>query len=105
MESGQYQDATGRLPDWWDKRPPSFRGDDFYLRAFWELSSCRQFGMTVGPIPWHRILAYGAWKRLDRGMLEVFIRVIREMDEVYLKHLNEDQQARSRESKRRTRRT
>lgn len=95
MESGQYQQATGKVPDWWDKCPPMVRGDDFYIRAFWELSSCRDFGMGVGPIPWHRIIQYGERKGLDRGMMEVFERVVRELDEVYLKDLNESSKSRS----------
>ena len=90
MESGQYEQATGKLPDWWDKCPPHVRGDDFYIEAFWELSSCRDFGMGIGPIPWHRIVQYGEWKKLDDGMMRLFIRIIRELDDAYVKDLNED---------------
>ena len=90
MESGQYEKATGKLPDWWDKQPHAVRGDDFYIEAFWELSSCRDFGMGIGPIPWHRILQYGTWKQLDHGMMILFVRVIRELDETYIKGLNEE---------------
>jgi hypothetical protein len=92
VESGQYQNSTGSVPDWWHKKPPEVRGDEFYLRAFWELSSCRQFGFSVGPIPWHIIVEYGDRKGLDRGMMEVFEYVIRELDEVYLKDLNKNRQ-------------
>jgi hypothetical protein len=90
VESGQYERNTGRLPDWWDKKPPEVRGDDFYIRAFWELSSCRQFGQFVGPIPWDKIVAYGERKRLDSAMIDVLEVVIRELDEVYLSDLREN---------------
>ena len=89
MEPGQYQNATGRLPDWWDKKPPEMRGDSFYLHAFWELSSCRDFGQYLGPIPWDKIVLYGERKGLDAGMIDVLELVIREMDEAYLRDLRE----------------
>lgn len=65
------------------------RGDEFYIRAFWELSSCRQFGQFIGPIPWHRIVQYGERKGLDGGMIGVLEVVIRELDEVYLRDLRD----------------
>lgn len=108
MESGQYQRATGRLPDWWGKRPSSIRGDDFYVAAFWELSSCRDFGQFVGPIPWDKIVMYGERKGLDAVMIDVLEVVIRELDEVYLHDLREqrrkEQDQNSRDERRKARR-
>lgn len=83
-ESGQYAAATGREPEWIAKCPPLARGEEFYIRAFWELSSCRLFGMVVGPIPWNHILLYAQFKQLDPEITDLFIRVIRELDEAYL---------------------
>jgi hypothetical protein len=100
VESGQYENATGRVPDWWTKKPPEVRGDDLYLSAFWELSSCRNFGMGIGPIPWNFIVMYGERKGLDAGMLDVFVYVLRALDEVYLKDLHERQQQDSQQSER-----
>lgn len=54
------------------------------MRAFWELSSTRQFGGVVGPIPWDKIIEYGERKGLDPAMMEVFLDVIRSLDEAYL---------------------
>lgn len=52
--------------------------------AFWELSSDRQAGMTVGAIPWSSIRAYAQdFKALE---LRVFERIIRTMDNAYLSH-------------------
>lgn len=104
MESGQYERNTGKLPDWWDKKPPEVRGDDFYIRAFWELSSCRQFGQFVGPIPWHRIVQYGERKGLDRDMIEVLEVVMRELDETYLRDLQEQRRQGQQQSDREARR-
>lgn len=104
MESGQYQQATGRVPDWWDKQPRMVRGDELYLEAFWELSSCRNFGMGIGPIPWNFIVMYGERKGLDPGMLNVFVYVIRALDEVYLKDLNDDRRKETDQTERKMRR-
>ena len=93
MESGQYQKSTGRVPDWWEQRPPEVRGDQFYLAAFWELSSCRDFGQFIGPIPWDKIVLYGERKGLDSDMITVLEVVIRELDEVYLSDLREQRRA------------
>lgn len=55
--------------------------------AFWELSSDRQIGMAVGPVPWSSIDRWLRRKRVtDAADIQVFIRLIREMDEVYLGH-------------------
>lgn len=69
------------------------------MRAFWELSSCRQFGYAVGPIPWHRIVQYGERAGLDAAMMGVFEHVIRELDESYL----EDQRNRQKRKTEQTR--
>ena len=73
------------------------RGDDFFLRAFADLGSCRQFGMSSGPIPWDKILLYGTVSGLEPDVLRVFTDIIRALDETYL----EDQQVQ--EEKRRER--
>lgn len=54
------------------------------MHAFWELSTERQFGHVIGPIPHSKIVAYGYRARLSEGMLRVFEHVIRELDEHWL---------------------
>lgn len=61
-----------------------FPGDWFYTQAFWELSTERQIGMGLGPIPASRIKAYAADYGLEPDVAEVFKVVVREMDSVYL---------------------
>jgi hypothetical protein len=74
--------------------PATERGDDFYMRGFWELSSCRIFGEVFGPIPWDKALHYGQHAGLEPDMLEVFLTVVRELDEHYLQWQNEQKQLR-----------
>jgi hypothetical protein len=78
--------AKGRdLPPWALNEPPMFRGDDFFLMAFFDLSTCRALSDSgPGPIPWTAIIEYS-----DRAMLELdveagFVRIIRALDFVYL---------------------
>ena len=95
IESGQYEASkAGKkrgVPDWYLRQPPLERGDEVYVRAFWELSSTRQFGYSTGPIPWHRVVQYGQRIGLDARMIAVFEVVVRELDEVYLEWLRENQ--------------
>ena len=84
VESGL---AKGRAaPSWYYERPESEAGDDFYIAAFWELSTERAFGMSLGPIPWSVIVEYGMVHGLDDDVLAVFVQVIRQMDGAYLEH-------------------
>ena len=76
------------------------RGDDFYLRAFENLSSERQFGDALGPIPWSKIVLYGDRKHLDDAMVDVFVYVIRELDTAYLKWQRDQQERRINQARR-----
>lgn len=58
--------------------------DDWYLGAFWVLSTSRQVGFGLGPIPWNRIHQYATVKRLDEEATELFVEVILAMDKAYL---------------------
>lgn len=74
------------LPDWYMNEPPALPGDQFYLEAFDELSSCRQIGMSVGPIPYDKIVWYSREiLGFDEDSTSVFKSIIRELDNVYLK--------------------
>lgn len=63
-----------------------FPGDEFYLSAFWELSTCRQFGWSTGPIPWRDLVHFAEYHGLDDEMVRPFMVIIRAMDSVYLKY-------------------
>lgn len=61
------------------------------MRAFWELSSERQFGHVIGPIPNSKIADYGYRRGLNPGMIAVLETVIRELDEHWLAWQREEQ--------------
>lgn len=67
------------------------RGDDFWLSAFWELSTERQFGHVIGPIPNSKVADYGFRRGLSPGMIRVLETVIRELDEHWLKWQRDEQ--------------
>lgn len=94
-----YERNKKPLPSWVEDEPATSLGDVFYLRAFSELSTCRQFGEVTGPIPWDRIYLYGSRFRLDYAMMNVFERVIRELDEAWLGWQREEQATRHRQMK------
>lgn len=74
------------LPQWFLDDPAYVAGDEFYLRAFWDLSTERDMGMGLGPIPWSSIVAYGERAGLDDvDLVDAFVRIIREMDVGWLK--------------------
>lgn len=61
---------------------------EWVWKAFWGLSSDRQVGMSLGPIPWSSINAYGLRMDLDLDEFEKFEGLIRAMDGAYLDHHN-----------------
>lgn len=68
------QDAPDLLP-----------GLDWYLRAFYELSTCRPIGYgAVGSIPWTAIVQYGHLHGLGGEALEDLVFLVRELDSEYL---------------------
>lgn len=82
LESGI---AKGRpLPKWALNEPENFPGDYFYITAFHELSTCRNSGMDIGPIPWITIVNYAQFKELEKGMIPCFVDIIMQMDQAYI---------------------
>jgi hypothetical protein len=63
-------------------RPAIMPGDEFYTRAFHELSTERCD--TLAPIPWSKIIQFGERCGLDSGMVEALVIIIRMMDKVWL---------------------
>ncbi len=55
--------------------------DDFYMTAFWRLSSCRRY--ELGPIPWDRIIEYAARAELQGFMEDSFVELMEELDLTY----------------------
>lgn len=61
------------------------------MRAFWDLSTCRQFNQVLGPIPWNIVVQYGQQAGLESDVLQVFSYVMRTLDEAYLSWQREEQ--------------
>lgn len=72
--------------------PELDRGDEFYLRAFYDLNTCRSIGMSIGPIPWRDIVLYAQIFSLEEDLVEAFIQVIRQMDITYLDWSNKEEE-------------
>ena len=70
------------------------------MRAFWDLSTERPIGFTLGPIPGSMIDSYAQRAGLDFDTMDLFRAVIRMLDDAYIKWAAE-QQARARSQDRR----
>ena len=75
------------------ERPELIYIDEYYLKAFFRLSSSRQVGMGTGPIPLSEIILYCEW--LEDQDTEEFIEVITHMDATYLEVKAEQDAAKS----------
>jgi len=89
-----------KLPDWYLDEPPLGDGDHFYLKAFWDLNTCRPSGWGAGPIPWDKIIRYAEWACLDGILTNVFVLIIQRMDTAYLTWVekNKPEQGKMRDS-------
>jgi len=66
---------------------PSLEGYEWLWQAFISLATCRQIGMTPGPIPWTAIQQYCAVHRLTDAEAYMLHNVIPYMDNVFLEQL------------------
>lgn len=80
------------LPDWYLDEPVIEASDMFYIKAFYDLNTCRSVGMGMGPIPWRDIISYAHFYQLDEDIVEAFVDIIREMDDAFLKWQSDEQE-------------
>lgn len=78
------------LPEWYEAEPELGPFEDFYLGAFWALSTERPVGWSIGPIPHRRVVEYGREHGLEPDVLESFVEVVRSMDSAFLKWHEEE---------------
>lgn len=78
------------LPQWYLDEPDIDPINNFYLQAFYDLSTCRNIGQILGPIPWNIIVQYAEYSGLEIDMTDLFIRVMRSLDLAYLEWCNAD---------------
>lgn len=70
------------------------------MRAFWQLSTERQIGFSVGPIPVSKIEEFGEKRGYDPITLDIFRHLIREVDAAYLDWLTKEREKKNRKRKR-----
>ena len=79
--------AKGRaLPAWYEARPEEWAGDDWYMRAFADLSTTRGMGLALGPIPWTAIVAYADRAGLDPECTRALVTIVSAMDRAWLEY-------------------
>ncbi|OPZ23603.1 MAG: hypothetical protein BWZ03_00449 [bacterium ADurb.BinA186] len=66
-------------------------GFDFYISAFNDLATCRNSGLSEGPIPFTAIIEYS--KVYDVGDFEEFHYIIKQMDAAYLRAISKKQKS------------
>ncbi len=82
-------ERSGKLPKALEQEPEVFEDMLPYWEAYGDLMHSRSIGMSVGPIPLSEIVAY---LTLFPGLREdLLVRMVRELDEVYLEHHNAKQ--------------
>lgn len=85
MKSGQYYDLLRRGFIKEEDTEPESAGFEFYFDAFDELSTARQVGMGLGPIPFTAIAEYFRMYEISAfESFDDFSFVIRRMDKVFL---------------------
>jgi len=79
------------LPDWFLEQPQVLRGEEFYIQAFWDLTSERAIGQgMLGRIPWSKAIEYALRNDVEPDMLDAFWRIIYGMDSGYLEQQRDE---------------
>lgn len=74
-----------------------FPGDEFFLRAFYQLSTCRRF--QGAPVPWDMVAAYAEAWQLSPDMGVTLSIVVRRMDDAYLEWHRKEAERRAEQDK------
>ena len=80
------------LPEWYVNEPAIEASDVFYMKAFYDLNTCRSIGMGLGQIPWNVTVEYADRYGLEWDLSEAFVDIIREMDEGFLEWKSSEQE-------------
>lgn len=81
------------IPDWAKNEPAIDPCERVYLDAFFDLSSCRSVGMSLGQIPWSAVADYGDRIGLVGEAHRVFVAVVRALDDAFLTEWVPEQKA------------
>jgi len=74
------------IPDRINNAPRLTLGLEFYYAAFNDLSTCRDVGMGMGPIPWTEVQAYADSYGLSEDESDDLHVLMALMDKAFLKH-------------------
>lgn len=84
-------EKTGRpLPPAIVNAPELLPGLELFYAAFTDLCTCRAIGMSVGPIPWDKAMAWGRHFGLSADDLDYLWDMVSALDDAYMRHLRED---------------
>lgn len=75
----------GKVPDKFANAPELRQGLQFYIEAFFELDSDRDFGEIPGRIPWTAIHAYSKAFELDEEQTADLFYHVRQLDGEHMK--------------------
>ena len=59
----------------------------FYWKAFQDLSSDRDVGMGIGPLPWSAMHSWATRNCVSGDDFERFVMILRGMDTVFVEHM------------------
>lgn len=79
--------AGDDLPERIKNAPQLWMGLSLYYNAFQELSSCRNHGMGIGPIPWQAINDYCMTYEIEDEQREDMFHYIAVLDTNYRAHV------------------
>ncbi len=74
------------VPDKIKNTPTLSMGLHMYWKAFQDLSSDRDVGMGIGPIPWSAMSAWADRNGIRGDNFERFVTIIKGMDTVFVEH-------------------
>lgn len=74
------------LPEFLENVPEVELGNELYLRAFMELSSCRELGFGMeGPIPWNQIRDWCAFHDITGETRDDLFHLVKVLDLAFLR--------------------
>lgn len=82
------------LPEKIANAPELYPGLLLYYRCFLDLSSCRVNGMSLGPIPWDKIVMWGGIHGFMGEELQDLCYLVAKMDSAYLEYYTEKEKKR-----------
>jgi len=74
------------LPQKIQHAPELHPGLELYYGAFFDLSTCRQVGFGVSPIPWNVIADYAQVYQFDDDQVDDLFHFVRHMDHTFINH-------------------